>query len=169
MHCADPGAAQAQAVTGGADLLFTSRPTDTSFLRLRRAPPAGVIFAGWRATQPALGTVVAGIHHPLGQPQRIAVGVLSESLSCLEVEDCGADPEEADEAHYLRVTWSQGITSAGSSGSGLFLTTGELVGTLFGGYSRCDHPDGPDDYGRFDLAYRGALYRWLGPERLYAP
>ena len=41
--------ADAQAVTGGAVLLYTARPTDTSFLRLRRAPPAGVVFANWQA------------------------------------------------------------------------------------------------------------------------
>ncbi|MBK5963357.1 hypothetical protein CCR95_04445 [Thiocystis minor] len=153
--------ADAQAVAGGTDLLYTARPTDTSFLRLRRAPPAGVVFADWQTAPPAVGTVVAGAHHPQGQPQRIAVGVLSESLSCLAVEDCGADPDAMEE-HFLRVTWSQGVTAGGGSGSGLFLGSGELVGTLFGGYSGCDHPNGQEDYyGRFDLAYRAALYRWL--------
>lgn len=54
------------------------------------------------------------------------------------------------------------MTAGGGSGSGLFLVSGELVGTLFGGYSGCDNPDVQEDYyGRFDLAYRDALYRWL--------
>ncbi len=100
------------------------------------------------------------MHHPQGQPQRIAVGVLSESLSCLAVEDCGADPDAMEE-QFLRVTWAQGVTAGGSSGSGLFLESGELIGVLYGGYSGCGKPDGPDDYGRFDLAYRAALDRWL--------
>lgn len=66
------------------------------------------------------------------------------------------------EEQFLRVTWAQGVTAGGGSGSGLFLVTGELVGTLFGGYSGCDNPNGQvDDYGRFDLAYRAALDRWL--------
>ena len=156
--------ADAQAVTGGADLLYIARPTDTSFLRLRGTPPVGAAFSAWSATRPDRGTALVGIHHPIGKPQKIALGALSESLSCLEVEDCGADPD-AGEAHFLRVTWAQGVTAGGSSGSGLFLVSGELVGTLFGGFSRCDNPHGPDDYGRFDLAYRAALHRWLGPAR----
>jgi hypothetical protein len=94
--------------------------------------------------------------------QRMAFGTLMEYLNCEDVAYCGeqADPEEL---HYLRVHWSAGATSAGSSGSGLFLDGGWLVGVLSGGFSRCDKPGGGDDYGRFDLAYREALHRWLGP------
>ncbi|AFL73858.1 trypsin-like serine peptidase [Thiocystis violascens] len=160
-HACNRAPARAQTVTGGADLLYTDRATDTSFLRLHRSPPPGAVYAAWSTNPPALGQPVAGIHHPQGQPQRIALGTLTERLHCIAIEDCGADPESGEE-HYLRVTWTTGITSGGGSGSGLFLPTGELVGNLYGGFSRCDNPQGPDDYGRFDLAYRAGLHRWLG-------
>jgi lysyl endopeptidase len=150
-----------RSVAGGADLLYAEKTTDTSFLRLREPPPPGAVFSGWSATLPVEGTALAGIHHPFGARQKIAVGALAEYVSCKEIDYCGegADPESI---HYLRVRWARGATLPGSSGSGLFLGTGELVGALSGGFSRCGSPDGPDDYGRFDLPYRAALYRWLG-------
>jgi lysyl endopeptidase len=149
-------------VSGGAELLYAEQTTDTSFLRLRDMPPPGVVFSGWSSALPALGTGITGLHHPQGGLQQIAFGAESEYLNCEDVAYCGdgADPEEL---HYLRVHWSSGATSAGSSGSGLFLKTGQLVGVLSGGFSRCDSPGGDDDYGRFDLVYRQALHRWLGP------
>lgn len=112
---------------------------------------------------PAEGTALAGLHHPFGALQKIAIGTLAEYASCEDIDYCGdgADPEAT---HYLRVRWSKGTTLRGSSGSGLFLETGQLVGDLSGGLSRCDNREGPDDYGWFDLPYRKALYRWLGRE-----
>ena len=159
--CGGPSRA-IQTVSGGADLLYAAKSTDTSLLRLRQPPPAGAVFSGWSATLPALGTPVTAIHHPRGARQAIATGRLTEYLNCADVEHCadGADP---DAIHYLRVTWSQGFTDPGGSGSGLFLDTGQLVGTLFGGFSDCEQQQRPDDYGRFDLAYREGLWRWLRP------
>lgn len=157
-----------QAVFGGADLLYAAQTTDTSFLRLRSAPPEGAVFAPWSAALPEAGTEVTGLHHPRGKGQRISFGTLTEHLSCEDVDNC-ADPEDADGVHYLRVIWRDGVTEPGGSGSGLFLPSGELVGTLFGGFSRCDNPGGPDDYGRFDIPYHAALHRWLGPSAASEP
>ena len=143
-------------------MLYAEQTTDTSFLRLRNPPPPGVVFGGWSSALPTVGTGITGLHHPRGGMQKIAFGSVTAYLNCEDVAYCGeqADP---DELHYLRVRWSSGATSAGSSGSGLFLEIGQLVGVLSGGFSRCDSPGGSDDYGRFDLAYREALHRWLGP------
>ena len=80
---------------------------------------------------------------------------MTEYLNCAE----GADP---DVIFYLRVTWSHGFTDPGGGGFGLFLESGQLVGTLSGAFSDCENPRGPDDYGRFDLAYREGLWAWLG-------
>lgn len=142
-------------VSGGADLLYASKTTDTSFLRLRRPPPAGAAFADWSPTLPPQGTTVTGIHHALGGPRQIAIGELLEYIGCEVIDYCG-DRRGQEDTHYLRVTWSMGSTEPGSSGSGLFLPLGELVGTLSGGV------DNRDDYGRFDIPYREALHRWLG-------
>jgi lysyl endopeptidase len=141
---------------GGADLLYASKSTDTSFLRLRRSPPAGAGFAAWSPTLPPPGEPVTGIHHPRAGPRQIVFGKLIGYIGCELIDYC-AEQYEREQAHYLQVRWSSGTTAAGSSGSGLFLPTGQLVGTLSGGV------ENRDDYGRFDLPYREALHRWLGP------
>ncbi len=156
-RCAEP-CDETTAVAGGADLLYTAKSTDTTLLRLREPPPAGAVFAGWSATLPPIGTTLTGLHHPRGKRQRLATGALTEYLNCADIRYCG-EGADSDAIHYLRITWSKGVTEAGGSGSGLFLPSGELVGTLSGGFSR---PHGPDDYGRLDIPYRAALYKWLG-------
>ena len=134
---------------------------DTSLLRLRRPPPAGAVFAGWSATLPELGTALVSVHHPRGVLQAISFGTLEELLHCEAVAYCGEDAQP-DEAHYLRLRWDEGVVDSGSSGSGVFLSTGQLVGVMTGGFGDCEQQQGPDDYGRFDLAYRAGLHRWLG-------
>ena len=150
-----------QSVGGGAELLYSDPLADVSLLRLRRAPPAGAVFADWSLHLPEPGGAVASVHHPRGLRQAIAFGSVTSMVPCAEVPLCeggGAD----DAGHYLRVRWEQGRTDVGSSGSGLFLPSGELVGVLSGGFGDCAGTPGPDHYGRFDLAYRAGLSRWLG-------
>ena len=141
-------------VTGGAELLYASKTTDTSFLRLRRPAPAGATFASWSPDLPEIGASVAGVHYPRGGPRQLALGEVREVIGCDEIEYCGEYRGREDE-HYLRVVWSEGSTAPGSSGSGLFLPGGLLVGVLSGGRRTTD------DYGRFDLAYREGLRQWL--------
>jgi lysyl endopeptidase len=142
-------------VSGGADLLYTSKTTDTSLLRLRRSPPPGAAFADWSPTLPPQGTAVTGIHHPRGGSRQIAFGELRKYIACDFIDYCGEDRGRED-MHCLWVVWSTGATGGGSSGSGLFLPNGQLVGTLTGGV------DDRDYYGRFDIPYRAALHQWLG-------
>jgi lysyl endopeptidase len=150
-----PCAHDSATVSGGADLLYASKTTDTSFLRLRRPPPPGAAFADWSPTLPLRGTAVTGIHHPLGGSRQIAFGELSEYIGCEVIEYCG-DHRGREDVHYLQISWSTGATKAGSSGSGLFIPNGELVGTLSAGV------ENGDVYGRFDIPYRAALHQWLG-------
>ena len=155
------GPDQVQTVPGGADLLYASQLTDTALLRLRRPPPADVVFSGWSATLLAPGAAVVSVHHPRGGAQQIAVGALSAYRNCADVNYC-PDAADSDASHYLETVWSTGVTAPGSSGAGLFLASGQLIGTLNGGFSRCDNPHGPDNFGRFDIPYQDALHRWLG-------
>ena len=53
--------------------------TDTTLLRLNTAPPAGVSFAGFSTSPPAVGTAVTGIHHPKGDLQKISFGSVRQS------------------------------------------------------------------------------------------
>lgn len=151
-------------VAGGASLLYASSETDTSFMRLNGAPPTGAVYAGWSLDLPSKGTPVTGIHHPRGDLQKIGYGTISDYQSCVADGDgngfsCVSRPTNT--AAFLEVAFSSGNTEPGSSGSGLFLNGGYLVGTLYGGGGIC----GGDlsDYGRFDLAYNAALRQWLNP------
>jgi len=135
--------------------------TDISLLRLRRPAPSGAIFADWSVQVPEPGTTLASVHHPQGFKQSIAFGSVTALVPCSEVPLCEGDGAD-DVGRYLRVHWKQGGTDIGSSGAGLFLPSGELVGVLSGGFGDCEGTPGPDHYGRFDLIYRAELHRWLG-------
>ena len=159
--CVSAEGTPVQSVHGEAELLYPDPLTDISLLRLRRAPPPGAVFAEWSLRLPEPGGAVASAHHPWGLRQAIAFGSVTSMVPCAEVPLCeggGAD----DAGHYLRVRWEQGRTDVGSSGSGLFLPSGELVGVLSGGFGDCADTPGLDHYGRFDLTYRAGLSRWLG-------
>jgi len=147
-------------VSGVADLLYLAHFTDTALLRLRRPPPQGAVFIGWRPTLPSKGAQVVGIHHPAGNPQQRTAAVVTEYKNCEEVDYCGRE-YDPDAVHFVRVHRRAGSTRPGSSGSGLFNTSQQLIGTLLGG-SDADDPDGFDYYGRFDRPYRDGMQRWLG-------
>jgi len=135
---------------------------DSSWLRMRHTPPEGVAFAPWSTTLPLEGEPVVSVHHPRADRQKRAAGVFKDYLHCEDANDCGEDADP-DGIHDLSVAWTEGVTDAGSSGSGLFLaSTGELIGVLSGGLSGCEHPEGDDDDGWFGLAYREGLDLWLG-------
>lgn len=149
-------------VTGGAEPLYARKTIDTAFLRLRRPAPAGARFAEWSPTLPEHGAEVVSVHHPQGQPVKMARGTVVAHWHCAEVAYCGEDAE-ADGVHYFGVAWREGLTSGGSSGAGAFLAdSGALVGVNTGGLSTCQTRAGPDDFGRSNLGYREALRRWLG-------
>ncbi len=162
-------------LTGGATLLYASSVTDTSFMRLLSAPPAGAMYAAWDSSAPTLQTAVAGVHHPRGDLQKISSGRIQSFEDCTipdPVSDtftCNASTQAS--AEYLDVTFTSGITEAGSSGSGLFKTSGGshyLIGQLYGGNASCSNPSGSNDYGRFDVAYNAALHQWLNAGSTYS-
>lgn len=147
-------------VSGGADVLYLAQSTDTALLRLRRPPPAGAVFAGWKPVLPGIGTETVGVHHPLAGAQHRSTATVGEYKTCVEVDWCGdnADPQAIG---YIKVDRWIGGTKPGSSGSGLYNAAGQLIGTNLGG-SDAEHFD---YYGRFDAPYRDALHRWLGHKK----
>ncbi|CAM3442999.1 trypsin-like peptidase domain-containing protein [Paracidovorax anthurii] len=151
--------------TGGATLLYASSNTDTSFLRLNEAPPAGAVFAAWDANAQSLSSAVAGIHHPKGDLQKISFGSIVSTLSCARDSATSFTCSTASglSGSFYRVTYTQGTTQAGSSGSAIF-RGGAVVGTLYGSNSndQCT-TTAFSVYGRFDLAYSAALQQWLSP------
>lgn len=156
-------------VTSGATLLYASSTSDTSFLRMNSSPPTGVNYAGWSPTLPSTGTSIGGVHHPSGDLQKVSTGSTTGYATCTMASgsssfSCSYTSTSSSATTHIRVGWSSGVTEGGSSGSGLFITSGSskyLVGQLSGGGSTCSNPTANDVYGRFDLAYSAALYKWL--------
>ena len=130
-------------LNGGAKLLYTNPQRDTTLLELNKAPPMGAFYAGW-SNQPLtrLGTPVIGFHHPVGDVKKYSAGKLIET----NVSVNNRQP-------YFAITWLEGVTEEGSSGSGLFTLspTGDyqLRGGLYGGTSSCTAEGSPDYYSRF--------------------
>jgi V8-like Glu-specific endopeptidase len=85
---------------------------------------------------------------------------VGEYKTCVEVAWCGKDSDPAA-ISYIKVNRLSGGTKPGSSGSGLFNMSQQLVGTHLGGSDAASF----DYYGRFDRPYRESLVRWLGGGR----
>jgi hypothetical protein len=155
-------------LAGGATLLYNTTATDTSFLRLNAAPPAGAVYAGWSVgTPPALGAPATGLHHPMADLLKISSGTVGGYLTCTPPTNgqFSCNGASAGSSTFYEIDWSSGITESGSSGSGVFDADGNLIGQLYGGSSSCSVP-GADAYGRFDVAYANGLKRWLaGPDQ----
>jgi lysyl endopeptidase len=169
-------------VRGGATLLYNAAPTDSAFMRLNSAVPAGVKFSGWTASNsPAIDSATLGVHHPAGDIQAYAIGRVDAYTTCTDFAADGSyscQIASAQNARNYSVAAVLGITEGGSSGSGLWTTLNGkryLVGQLRGGNARCTDSlggtyrgmgqaryFGTETYGRFDLAYTAALSRWLG-------
>ncbi|MGZ5104866.1 MAG: trypsin-like serine peptidase [Usitatibacter sp.] len=153
-----------QTLTGGATLLYTSSATDTSLMRLNSQPPGGAVYAGWSVGSiPALGSSIAGIHHPSGDLQKISFGNIASYATCISTgsESFSCRPGSGSSATFFESNWTNGVTEPGSSGSGLFSNNGHyLIGQLYGGTASCGSP-GSDFYGRFDIAYNAGLAPYL--------
>ena len=138
------------ATTLGTDLLATNSRYDLTLLRFRDAPPGGTVLAGWSHEDLEHPLDAYGIHHPDGEEKRYSAGTSTGNFDSDGV------------VNAIAVTWSEGTTEGGSSGSGLFLRTG---GYLVGGLSH-----GPvcgygitDRYGPFRFFYP-QVRRWLDSE-----
>jgi len=142
---------------GGSDLLATQPASDFTFLQLNDAAISdlsGIWFAGWDSSPLTNPAPIIGIHHPRGDLKKWSAGTTT-----------GVSPNPLlivppDTSSHIRLTWSQGTTEPGSSGSGLFDTNGNLRGSLSGGAASCSARSEPDFYGRFDKTFP-AVERWL--------
>ena len=153
---------------GGAQLLYTRGTVDSTLLRLNAAPPANVLYAGSYFGGGAVpGTEVLGVHHPSGDLQKFSLGSVRGYISCTEFGADGrttcVDGNESTGA-LLGVSWRQGTTEGGSSGSAIFVQPGGtryVAGVLSNGSASCQNPSGTDNYGRFQRAFADGIGSWL--------
>ena len=135
--------------TEGARLLSTlggaDRPDgDMTLLQLEGDLPDGVWFQGWDADPQPIGAQVTGIHHPgsddWGFFKRISFGQI--------IPDPGFGT--SDDVHAV-VSYAQGYTEGGSSGSALFNNPGTVVGALSFGRSEAAEKENACRTGRRTL------------------
>lgn len=134
--CYGTSASTRQQLSGGATLLHVNNAADTLLLKLNNAPPSGAVFAGWNSASLSSGGII-GIHHPSGDIKKVSVG-RSEGVTCNTL----FTDDTANTATLDLVSWQQGTTEGGSSGSGLFtLSSGtyQLRGGLMGGAAGCNN------------------------------
>lgn len=150
-------------ISGGADLLYQSIVTDTSFMRLRSAPPTGTTYSGWTTSKQAISTLSSGLHNPGGDLQKFSSGQVSNYWDCTPTTSGSFTCSSNADGNFANIIWSSGTTEGGSSGSGIFTNSGQyLFGQLYGGNSSCSNLSGSNFYGRFDKAYvSGNLGQWL--------
>ncbi|HET7729195.1 MAG TPA: trypsin-like peptidase domain-containing protein [Usitatibacter sp.] len=141
--------------SAGAAYLFSDPQHDALLLRLNDAPPGDAYFSGWDPNPIHGGAAVATIHHPQGDLKKVTQGsVLGYSSPGVAG---GSQP-------FIETLWSRGTTEGGSSGAGLWTSSGSqwlFRGALWGGSALCTNMSGTDFYSRFDLVYP-SISRYLG-------
>ena len=117
---------------------------DMTLLRLEGDLPDGVWFQGWDADPQPIGAQVTGIHHPgsddWGFFKRISFGQI--------IPDPGFGT--SDDVHAV-VSYAQGYTEEGSSGSAIFSSPGTVVGALSFGRSEAAEKENACRTGRRTL------------------
>jgi lysyl endopeptidase len=144
-----------------------STGSDFILLELNSAPNASwsPFYAGWNISNTGASSGV-GIHHPGGDIKKIST-FTQQATSTAWGTGTGS---------HWRIFWSattngHGVTEEGSSGSPIFNSNGEIVGTLTGGDSFCNSPNQPDQYGKFSYHWTSngstaarQLKPWLDPD-----
>jgi lysyl endopeptidase len=143
-------------VGGGAAMLVADINGDGAFLRMNDSPPGGVFFLGWDAATAAAGEPISVLHHSLGDPKRLTLGVVDRFRNDLAGSLAGLT------GSFISPTYTTGTTSSGSTGAGLLTTTDGkyfLRGALTGGPATCENRNTTVAggnyayYSRFDLIY----------------
>ena len=148
----------------GSRLRATHDSLDFSLLELTVEPPASFrpYFAGWSRSRVSRDSV-AIIHHSQADIKKISV-----DHNAPEMSNFGSSQGYTPMGFWKINRWEYGATEVGASGGGLFNTSGQVIGSLVGGSSRCGYP--MDDYfARVDMAWdnrpdsASQLKYWLDP------
>lgn len=136
--------------TSNSTLTATHPSSDHSLLRVNGSLPSGVFFVGWTTATPSTNQDVTCLHHPSGDYMRISFG------------DVNSNPVCGSSTYWFGVRWNDGVTEGGSSGSGAYRDSDQLLmGVLTCGASSCSNTSGLDGYGRFQRAYNAGFDDYL--------
>lgn len=159
----DPAARQ---VSGGTTLLYANVGSDVSLVRMNNAPPGGAFYSGWSSAALANGAEIQVLHHPRGDILKFSQGI-----------GRGTGPSTEASGSFHKVSYSDGTTEGGSSGSGLLTYDGNqfsLRGGLLGGTASCanagnvNNPGNSDDFSRLDLEFAN-VRQYLAPSSTPPP
>jgi len=147
----------------GSTVQAALKQRDMLLLKLNEAPPVDyrVYCAGWNLLETVSAPVYA-FHHPQGNLKKISIDEHVPFTNDFMPELFYRN------SHWLVRHWEQGVTEAGSSGSGLFDAENRLIGSLSGGNSICVSPNN-DFFYRFSMAWNAngnaneSLKPWLDP------
>lgn len=137
--------------SNGGTLIASQGSNDMTFVRLAGSVPGGVALAGW-TTATSLDNAW-GAHHPSGSWKR---ATLLDSVGVCP----GCLCEDGTDFDYYNL--EDGLVEGGSSGSGVFTSSGQIAGQLLGRCSSCCNPGNMncsniDDYwamyGEFEETY----------------
>ena len=124
----------------------------------------GIFYAGWDRSSSS-PTIACGIHHPDGEPKKINydndTAYNSGPVNWGDPDYDGDDDISPSGSHW-RITWDEGGTTGGSSGSPAYNSSGRLIGQLTGGSGNCDSGSGQDYYGKFSGAFSD-IESWIDP------
>ena len=165
--CTSSDASDAQTLSG-ATFVSGSSYSDFSLLLLNEYPPESYnpFFAGWDASgvNPSSGVC---IHHPEGSTKCISIEnsqVTSYPQLIQWSDDTGKTISTTQANTHWLVTFSEGNTESGSSGSPFFDQNKRIVGQLHGG------SDTESFFGKLSLSwnysstYTKQLAHWLDPD-----
>lgn len=153
----DPGLGGLPRVIGST-IMATTETQDMTLLRLSALPGGTRYFLGWTSTRPAVGDTLYRISHPDGQPQRFSTEM---------VENTSSECIDTSRTNFLYSKPILGTVIGGSSGSPVFNTDGQLVGTLTGACPGSADPCGPAVRtidGAFSTAYAANFRQYLNPD-----
>lgn len=143
--CENTGTRPSYKFHRGANVLIAnpiSGGSDGVLLQLTGTIPEDwdVYFNGWDRSNANNATSGAVIHHPEGDVKKITL--YNNAITSGQWND--TSPQNS----FWIVSYSEGSTEGGSSGSSIFNQSGLVIGTLTGGNSSCSTPAATDYFGK---------------------
>jgi hypothetical protein len=158
---------QMQSLSGSLLRAYADR-LDFALIEMTETPPASYrpVYAGWDLNEsPATGTHT--VHHPMGDVKKVAADNEIPTPVTFNASSVLGNSFLSD-AHWKIDEWDEGTTEAGSSGAGLFLEDGKLIGLLSGGAASCENPIN-DYFARLNRIWNhyaedtARVDKWLNP------